>query len=137
MLHIQKALLLPTSFLFSSPAPGFESSFCSQALVPLGPGGSCIPTRWSRRLLVASPPFICLLCFPKAHRHLTSFFKAVSSSRSSPRSRAAISLPPSDTHTLTHAQKELGLESGKETNSFPSSRFFCSTLFDKHPGACP
>lgn len=98
-------LLLPP-FSFSSPAPGFGSSFCSPALAGFGPGGSRSPVRRSRRLLVASSPLACLPRFPKTRRHLTPFFKAVSRPGAVPGAEQSSSLPPlpppPQTRTPTH-----------------------------------
>lgn len=93
-----------------------------------GLGGSCTPARCSRRLAAASPRLVlcavcCVLCFPKARRHLTSFSKAASSPGAVP--GAGQPSPPSRsqtrTRTPTHIESPGWEVARKQTVSPPAA----------------
>lgn len=116
------SLFLPPPFL---PQPQvLIHPFAHKRSLDFGPGGSCIPVRCSRSLLVASSPLICLLCFPKAHRRLTLFCKAVSRPAAVPGAeQPSPSLRPSDTHTQrpTHKDSSGWEVARKQTASPPAA----------------
>lgn len=65
MLQIEKVLLLPTSFFFSSLPHVFESSFCSQALVPFGPDVPASPRAGLAACLLQVPRLFAYCVFQK------------------------------------------------------------------------